>query len=343
MNKLTKYGVSALCGSLAAISPAIAGDLSVTGGIDMSWMSKESETTGNPIGIGSNISFAGSGELDNGISFALAIDHTNASALSNARVTLTVPSLGDFRIDQGLSGTGLDRFDDKTPNVWEEANGTGLSTGIKTVAGASAGAGVEWTPNMMPDGLTAYLHYTPKADGSGAGDKASKVVNSSIGHGWDIAVEADGSTVLGMDGLTVFAGMSSIEQGTIALDNKTGDRSQYTMGANYAVGSFTIGYQYSRDNLQNRTAGSTSFYENDMYGITFQINDDLSIGYNKISSNANNNGADNVEAEVESVQIAYSMGGASIRLAQANGDNLKYQTGAAYDRDATTLSVSLAF
>jgi predicted porin len=195
---------------------------------------------------------------------------------------------------------------------------------------------------MMPDGLKAYIHYSPKADGSAAFDKSNKAVNSSIGHGWDIAVESDG-TAVGVDGLTIFAGVSSIEQSTLATDNKTGDRSAWTAGANYAAGSFTVGYQYSRDNLANRTGGSTSFYENDMYGVTFQINVDLSIGYNKIQSNANNNGADNVEASVESVQIAYSMGGASIRLAQANGNNLKYQTGSAYDRDATTLSVSLAF
>tara|TARA_B100000745_G_scaffold129134_1_gene84229 strand:+ start:324 stop:464 length:141 start_codon:yes stop_codon:yes gene_type:complete len=36
MNKITKLGVSALCGSLAAVSSANAGDLSVTGGVDMS-------------------------------------------------------------------------------------------------------------------------------------------------------------------------------------------------------------------------------------------------------------------------------------------------------------------
>jgi len=35
MNKLTKLGVSALCGSLAAMSSASAGDLTVTGGIDV--------------------------------------------------------------------------------------------------------------------------------------------------------------------------------------------------------------------------------------------------------------------------------------------------------------------
>jgi hypothetical protein len=35
MNKLTKVGCSALCGSLAAISAANAGDFAVTGGADV--------------------------------------------------------------------------------------------------------------------------------------------------------------------------------------------------------------------------------------------------------------------------------------------------------------------
>ena len=61
MNKLTKVGVSALCGSLAAVSAANAGELTVTGGVDMSWISLPKENTGNPLGIGSNVSFSGSG------------------------------------------------------------------------------------------------------------------------------------------------------------------------------------------------------------------------------------------------------------------------------------------
>jgi hypothetical protein len=57
MNKLTKIGASALCGSLAAMSAANAGDLAVTGGVDMSYTSFPKENTGNPLGIGSNITF----------------------------------------------------------------------------------------------------------------------------------------------------------------------------------------------------------------------------------------------------------------------------------------------
>ena len=72
MNKITKLGVSALCGSLAAVSSANAGSLSAAGGIDMSWISMDDEVTGNPIGIGSNYTLSGDGELDNG--WAVGID-----------------------------------------------------------------------------------------------------------------------------------------------------------------------------------------------------------------------------------------------------------------------------
>jgi hypothetical protein len=73
------------------------------------------------------------------------------------------------------------------------------------------------------------------------------------------------------------------------------------------------------------------------------VNDDLSIGYNHYESEQDNGTAANVTAEATSMQIAYSMGGASVRLASSDGENMAYQTGADYDRDSTVLSVSLAF
>ena len=117
MNKLTKLGASALCGSLAAISAANAGDMTVSGTVDMSWISLDDSTTQNPIGIGSNVGFAGSGELDNGWSVDLSIAMTNNDVYSNTNVTVGVPSMGDFRISQRVSGSGIDRMDDVTPNV----------------------------------------------------------------------------------------------------------------------------------------------------------------------------------------------------------------------------------
>jgi len=341
MNKVTKLGVSALCGSLAAMSTANAGELTVTGGVDMSWLSLDDQTTGNPIGMGSNLTFAGSGELDNGWGVALSVAMTNQDAYSNTNVTVTIPGLGDIRIDQGVSATGISRIDDVTPNVWEEAYGTGLGTGINNVDGSSAGSTIEYTPDMLPDGLTGRLAYTPDASGGTANDLASSAgaASNPKGTGYDITLEAT-DAIHGISGLTVYAGMSETEQdGTVA--NYSGDVEEETFAIKYAIGDFTVGYQWSEEDLG--TSANEKQYENDGYGITFSVNDDLSIGYNHYESEQYS-GTSYVTAEADSFQIAYSAGGASIRIAESDVDNAAYQSGdSCFDKSGTVISVALAF
>jgi len=337
MNKLTKLGVSALCGSLAAVSAANAGELTVTGGVDMSWISLPKENTGNPIGIGSNVSFSGSGELDNGWGVKLAIDATNALAYSSANVTVTVPGMGSVLVSQGMSGTGIDRMDDNTPTAWEEAYGAGLGSGIDTVSGASAGAGIEITPtDLMPSGIVTRLHYSPDVGGSNAADKGSTANYGSVEAGYDITVEASGDAT--PDGMTIYGGYSKVDQyqNSAALND---DVTEWTAGIKYAVGSFTLGYQISEED--NGRATTTTGYENTGYGIVFAINDDLSLSYNNFESDQQ--GTTELSTEATSVQVAYSAGGLSIRLADQTVDNSSYCTNAANQRDATTLSVALAF
>ena len=337
MNKYTKLGVSALCGSLAAVSTANAGDLSVSGGVDMSWISLPKAETGNPIGIGSNYTLSGSGELDNGWTVALSIAATNKMVYSTTNITVTVPSIGDLIVTQGGTGKGIDRMDDVTPSVWEEAYGTGLTNGIQTVNGSTTGAGIEWTPNMMPDGLTARLFYSPDVSGAPASEKAGSgsAINSGS-SGYDVTLVADDS-ITGMAGLTIGAGYATFEQNQSGLS----DAQDTTVYATYAIGGFTAGYQWSEADLGTTTGAQQ--YDNDGYGITFAVNDDLSIGYNHYESEQDNGTAANVTSEATSVQIAYSMGGASVRLASSDGDNMAYGTAASADRDMTVLSVSLAF
>ena len=336
MNKMTKLGVSALCGSLAAVASANAGDLSVSGGVDMSWITKDDRQTGNPIGIGSNYTLSGSGELDNGWSVALSIAMTNQAAYSNTNVTVGVPSVGDFRISHGVSGSGIDAMDDNTPNVWEEAYGTGLSTGINTVAGVSGSTNIQWKPSMLPDGIAAAISWSPDASGSKSNDKGSSGASTGQGAGYDVTLTLT-EGVTGMAGLTLYGGISQVSSdGSV---NNDGDREEQTIGVKYAIGGLTAGYQWSEEDL-GQSAGEQQ-YENEGYGVTFAINDDLSIGYNNYESKQVN--TTNVTAEVESMQIAYSMGGASIRVAEASSTNEDYNTTSTFDNDATTISVSLAF
>ena len=101
MNKLTKYGVSALCGSLAAVSAANAGDMSVSGTVDMSWVTFDDEVTGNPIGMGSNVRFTGTGELD-----SLETRPGGCSSMGYTRGQFTEAEEGpDATYGSGLFGT----------------------------------------------------------------------------------------------------------------------------------------------------------------------------------------------------------------------------------------------
>jgi len=337
MNKLTRIGASALCGSLAAISAANAGDLTVTGGADMTWMSKQNDTTGNPLGIGSNFGFSGSGELDNGWNVSLSIAHTNAGVYSNASVTVGVPGIGDIKLNQGGSGTGIQRMDDMSPTVWEEADGAGLAIGATKIAGTSAGATIQVENfDAMPDGLAAVFAYSPDSDGSSStSDKTTGGSSGIKAAGWDLTLTAT-EDFHSVSGLTVYGGVSQVDQ----FQNSSGiggDSDENVFGAKYAWNSFTVGWQQSDDDT-GRSATNTN-YEHTAWGVTFQVNDDLSIGYGEVESTRTS--TTTVSAMAKSAQIAYTMGGASIRLAHIEADNIGYS--AADDKETNVVSLGLAF
>ena len=77
MNKITKIGLSALCGSLASIVSANAGSLEVSGSAEVTWTSLQGQSNGNPIGMNSGMTFTGNGELDGGQTFSVAIAHND--------------------------------------------------------------------------------------------------------------------------------------------------------------------------------------------------------------------------------------------------------------------------
>ena len=337
MNKLSKLGVSALCGSLAAISAANAGDLTATGGATVTWLSEEGAVTGNPIGMTSAVSFKGSGELDNGWSVALTIAGNDAGAYSASNVKITLPGMGDVIINQGDSGTGIARMDDMTPSVWEEADGAGISAGIDKTLGVNSGTTIEVTPSeVMPAGLTARFAYSKDADGGNVNDKTAGGTTGALGSGWDITLEA-GSDLTGVDGLTLYGGMSEYEQFQNAA-TVDGDGSERTYGIKYATGAFTVGYQMS-DEETGETA--VTDYENTMYSVTFSVNDDLSIGYNHIESDQVTSGTHG-DAEATSYQASYTMGGATFSVSEVDVENRAYSSTAG-DVSGTVVSMGLAF
>jgi outer membrane protein OmpU len=344
MNKLTKIGVSALCGSLAAISAAKAGELSVSGGANMTLTKLGYGNTGNPLGMASSMTFTGTGELDNGSTVTINIAHNDKNTYSASDVSIATPSMGTFTYDEG-GGTGIDRFDDKMPTAWEETNGTGVAAGFTTVSGVGGMTDIEWAmpADMLPDGVSAYIAFSPKPDGSKNTDKSSGAASNSAIDGWgyDIAVSHTGLA----DGLEVFGGYSVIPQykSATAGVGYTNDKTSKVLGLTYAMGAATVGYQYSIEDLNWGVDGSTSHYANNAFGISFSVNDDLSISYGRHDSERQLNNASSIEIEAESFQVAYSMGGATVKIAETEVDNADYVSTTAGDKEGTTVMLSLAF
>jgi outer membrane protein OmpU len=350
MNKLTKVGLSALCGSLATISAANAGTLEVLGGATATWSSNSGKETGNPLGMNSGITFKGSGELDNGSTFTLTITQADQIAYSAGSISLATPSLGTFLVSSRNGGTGIGGHDDVMPTAWEEAWGTSLGTGMDLPKGVSSSMNIGWTSPSFGGSTLKFAVAPGSNDGTFSNDKGvSGTGNDAVQGGMDILLDINPS--FGVDalaGLNIFAGGSRTSYSSAnALDRRT-DREEAIAGAKFAYGPVTVGYQRSIELTGLEAASSVQFYQNNAFGIAFNINDNLSISYGEYESTRQTKTggeAEGVEVTTtaESIQIAYTMGGMSIKIAETDLDNATYTSGTGSDFDATTVALTLAF
>jgi len=350
MNKLTKVGCSALCGSLAVISAANAGDLSVTGGADVTYLSNGTTSTGNPFGMASAVTFKGTGELDNGWTFEFVAAEGDGHAYSAARVAITMGGLGTLEFDQGNSGNGIAAYDNVLPTAWEEAHGAGVSGGVKTVLGVGSSDNVQYTlPKVL--GTEIALTYAFDVGSSDTADKASGTsgANNTTGRGYDATVKINptlGTEIL--SGLNLYAGGSVVEVYDNA--NQLEDKYEGVGAIVYALGPVEVGAMWSAlySGVETAATGYHT-YKNHGFGVAFNVNDDFSVSYGEYQSRkagyerskTQATGEEGRVVEVSSWQAAYTMGGASFRVADVTVDNGLWSSTA--DSSATIVSMGLAF
>jgi len=345
MNKLTKVGCSALCGSLAAISAANAGELTATGGADLTFVSAGGDTTGNPVGMGSNINFKGSSELDNGWTFDFTIAQANAKVFSAANVTLSMGGLGKFNVNQGNSGNGIAAFDDKMPTAWEEAWGAGLSGGTKLVLGSAASMNIMYTtPTVL--GTTITLTKAFQYGASDTADKSTTANEDAMDDSYDATININpslGTEIL--SGLNIYAGghtANNVKESTVEHAKYEG-----VVGLTYDLGPLSLGIMTS--GLYSGEESDTTVYhtyKNQAYGVAFNVNDDLSISYGEYTTRQVGYHSSEIQTAANEIglsswQIAYTMGGASFRVADTTGSNILHRQGE--NRSTTTVSLGLAF
>ena len=362
-NKLTKLGVSALCGSLAAVSVANAGTIEVTGSSTLTWVTLGGAvTTGNPLGMDTGLSFIGSGELDNGSTFTATTTHTDKDAYSSANINIDTPSLGSFKFDFGGGGNGIGGYDDNVPTAWEETHGTGVTHGADLAKGVGSSANIGWTLPVIPKiGTTIKFAVAPRNNGglpsdkTGSGDaNYGQAGTGASGMGTDIVLDINPELPAG--GINLFAGYSITED--VAGGESDGtvistDREEGTAGVILTLGPVKAGFQRTAEFTGTRVPGNVDYYANTMWGVSFNVNDNLSISYGDFQSDKGYHGKSALDEwdtsrdmdfmSSTSWQVAYTMGGVSLKLAETEVDNAQYVTGTANDRTGTTISLALAF
>ena len=174
MNNFKKIGLTALAGSLAAVS-ANAVELSVSGETTVSYISntaaKVNTVGGQSIGTSTGITFSGSGELENGwtVSSSNILNDGDANALSSSQLNLTMGSMGTVTFAK-LFGSNVNAIDDVTPKVAEEAfDGAGGSV-LQGIGSTTAKGSVAYkSPSFDLMGVSASfgVDYDPAAGAAG--------------------------------------------------------------------------------------------------------------------------------------------------------------------------------
>ncbi len=336
MKNITKVGLSALAGALAFTSVQ-AGSMSLSGSMEGSFTKKGGfNTTSQPLGMDKELSITGSGELDNGVGVAYKQTTTDALAFSDSELVFTgLPFLGDASLAMTSTGSPLSAIDDVTPTAFEEANAAVGS--IDDVNGSDGTYGLRYTladafgTGVKVDAMYFYQHGAGDANA----DNGTAAANNGNEDGYEITLQ--GSVPM-VDGLSLGVGYAQLDksaEGTANADDL--DVHEGTMYAKYSVGALSIGAQRG---VVNQAGANDVLFDTTYLGISYAVSDNLSISYNELESRKSQNHTD-VDQDMDSISISYTMGGMTIGILDAEADNAAYTAGRT--QSARSVSLSVAF
>jgi outer membrane protein OmpU len=352
MNKLKKIGLTALATSLVA-SSGYAAEVTIAGAAGFTW-STQAGATGTPdtdhgkgIGVDNSMTFNMSGELDNGWSVAAHTAMTDAHALTTSAVALTLGDMGKITSGSGYGGNSAS-YDEETPRAYEQVDdgAGGIASSMNKVGSANDNGGLNYTsPSIDLAGASMTIHagYVPKAeDAHSAGGVTTGLSTMGSGQDLGITISHDSGLKLG-----IYGAERTREQNGAGLQ----DAFEGTWYATYSMGPVSVGYQESytdsgtspsQVNADATATWDTSsgYFEANQIAIAFNVNDDLSVSYQKLedtydaqagaAGGATTGGAAvaDVTVDMKSISAAYSMGSMSIKAYRTTTDNIGYSNGA---------------
>ncbi|MDB0045992.1 porin [Candidatus Pelagibacter sp.] len=337
MNNFKKIGMTALAASLVSTS-VFAGEMAVTGSASLN-MSGHSggdnlhEATA--FTMGNQLTFSGSGELDNGmtVSLSFVLDQGDAtpSPFDGHSVTVSSDAMGTLKFS-GEGGSSAATALDTTAagDMWDNFNSNG---GVSVLDSGTGDNSIMYTLPSMVDGLSASLSYNPQS-ASGATDHVAAA--GASGNGAEVGYSA---TYTGVEGLSLSYGVADIDQlGQSALGvTNIAKGEQTAWRASYAYGPITV----AATNSDYDITGTTGDQETSSYKISYTVSDAISIGYG--SEDVKSGTTTDLDAEYEGFNASYTAGGMTISAAMQDGTNISNTTAAAEQVEYWSLGLSFAF
>ena len=335
MNNLKKIGLSALAGSLVAVS-ANAGELSVSGSAEYTYTDNNGSTgsgnniTGNPWGAQQLVVFTGSGDVGFGELTVVRAQNDDNSSNSTSYSTLDMGDMGKLSFDSnGYGGVGYAANDDILPTAYEEiwtgtsASGVSGAGSNNTLGYANSYGPVSFSVGYQKDGATANQS---ESSSSGAG-----ITGSTTDYYVSLAVPM-------VEGLTIGAGYAESTQNSAATTDA--DTNYIGGNVNYTMGSVSIGYRSSQ---ANKGTANTASEKTTGFGIAFNVNENFAVSYGEQTTERDAIAATTttVDEEVTGINASYTMGAASIRLLNSVSDNDGFVANT--EKEHTEISVVLSF
>lgn len=324
MNNFKKIGLTALAASLVSVS-AHAGEMSVAGGASIGIDQHSGNAGGKNISMGNQLTFTGSGELDNGLNVALSFildqgDNATSAAgpFDSHSITISSDSLGAITVageGQGNAQSALDTT--AAGDIWDNSfkhivAGSGTETAYVGLVGSDAStSSINYTLPTLMDDLSVAVSYS--AGGTG--------IASSTAYG---------VTYTGVEGLSVNYGAGEAASRTALLQ---GDLT--SMSVSYAIGSFTAAVSQTESDL---TTGVDE--ELNSFKVSYTVSDNLSVSYGEESHETT---GQTVDEEFSQLSVSYTTGGMTLSGAVQEATGLGNNAGNSGEADRWKLGASFAF
>ena len=322
MNNFKKVGVTALAGSLMAVT-ANAGEMSVAGTakIALEHINGGAASSGKSWSMGNQLTFSGSGDLDNGMNVSMSFILDQGDDATGGTTAGGNAPFDSHSVSVGMDGLGTLTFHgeggDSAVGAMDGSAAGGMWDNFQAAAdepesGHSSNDMLSYALPSLLDDLALVASYTPNGDGG---------ADSSTSFS---------ATYTGVEGLTLAYGQGEDNETTLTADATA-------WKVSYAYGPVTV----TATDLEYDHETATSSRDMSSQAVSYTLTDEISIGYGE--EEISDGTASSEKAEFSGFDVSYTAGGMTLKAYAQEAENISYSTTETEDQEVWAVNATFAF